>query len=552
LRRGLLSACALGVLGVALSSACAPDDKKAGLVLAVQTDMSIPKDVDTVEIDISLYGKTQFNRKFDVGETGLHIPATLTLLPPNEAHAPVTIRVLSYQNDTVRTLRRVVTTVPDNREALLRVPIQWLCEGQAEEVDGAVQSTCDEGSSCVTGSCATDEVDSAKLPDFDEAVVFGGATSDGKGVCFDTVPCIASKSMGAEEMGLNTDDCTVPLGGVDGAGGSEGGAPEKLNFALSSGEGEGICQKNVGCFIPLDHDEEIGWKVESSTVKLPEAVCEKVKAGDVRLVASTACVTKTADIPPCGPWSSVQGTTITVDLGSIPTMGLGGEGNGPLEPFTGCGDGALAASEACDDGNSFDGDGCSAVCAVEPWYLCSGAPSSCDLRPPGDLLSNAIELSSNVYSMLGAVGPNGAATPQDMYFKGTRFPGNAVQVEITASFAGQILVSDRATHCTAEECGDWFNAVDIVPDVPALIGVSMDTEDFVVRVVATESTTGTFTLLANQAESHCGDGVVDGTLGEECDDANEDYGDGCYPYDCFVEGDGWSCSGQPSVCFNIP
>ena len=31
-----------------------------------------------------------------------------------------------------------------------------------------------------------------------------------------------------------------------------------------------------------------------------------------------------------------------------------------------CGDGALGGAEACDDGNRIDGDGCSAVCTVEP------------------------------------------------------------------------------------------------------------------------------------------------------------------------------------------
>jgi cysteine-rich repeat protein len=34
--------------------------------------------------------------------------------------------------------------------------------------------------------------------------------------------------------------------------------------------------------------------------------------------------------------------------------------------FGSCGDGIVSAAEACDDGNTADGDGCSAVCAVEP------------------------------------------------------------------------------------------------------------------------------------------------------------------------------------------
>lgn len=44
---------------------------------------------------------------------------------------------------------------------------------------------------------------------------------------------------------------------------------------------------------------------------------------------------------------------------------------------TGCGDGVLGVAETCDDGGISDGDGCSAQCAIEPGYTCSGAPSSC-------------------------------------------------------------------------------------------------------------------------------------------------------------------------------
>jgi cysteine-rich repeat protein len=42
---------------------------------------------------------------------------------------------------------------------------------------------------------------------------------------------------------------------------------------------------------------------------------------------------------------------------------------------TGCGDGVLGLAETCDDGGTIDGDGCSAQCAVEPGYSCTG--SSC-------------------------------------------------------------------------------------------------------------------------------------------------------------------------------
>jgi len=44
-----------------------------------------------------------------------------------------------------------------------------------------------------------------------------------------------------------------------------------------------------------------------------------------------------------------------------------------------CGNGYLETNEACDDANSYPGDGCSATCAIEEGWSCTGAsPSVCD------------------------------------------------------------------------------------------------------------------------------------------------------------------------------
>lgn len=59
--------------------------------------------------------------------------------------------------------------------------------------------------------------------------------------------------------------------------------------------------------------------------------------------------------------------------GSGGTAGNGGTGGAAAI----CGDGAIAGAEVCDDGNAVDGDGCSALCAVESGFDCNGAPSVC-------------------------------------------------------------------------------------------------------------------------------------------------------------------------------
>jgi cysteine-rich repeat protein len=42
-----------------------------------------------------------------------------------------------------------------------------------------------------------------------------------------------------------------------------------------------------------------------------------------------------------------------------------------------CNDSIVVAGEGCDDGNGTNGDGCSATCAIELGYACTGAPSVC-------------------------------------------------------------------------------------------------------------------------------------------------------------------------------
>ena len=56
-----------------------------------------------------------------------------------------------------------------------------------------------------------------------------------------------------------------------------------------------------------------------------------------------------------------------------------------------CGDGFVVATEACDDGNTANGDGCDASCAVESGWTCGGAPSKCENGSCGDGIIASVE-----------------------------------------------------------------------------------------------------------------------------------------------------------------
>jgi cysteine-rich repeat protein len=66
------------------------------------------------------------------------------------------------------------------------------------------------------------------------------------------------------------------------------------------------------------------------------------------------------------------------------------------DDFEKCGDGILQGNEQCDDGNNVDGDGCSAICTIEPpscgdGILDTGAGETCEVDPASGLWGDCRE-----------------------------------------------------------------------------------------------------------------------------------------------------------------
>jgi hypothetical protein len=326
-------------------SACTEETKtvtKGELILALQTDMELPKDVDKVRIRVASYGSTVFSNDYQVGPTELKIPATLGLLAnPDRPSAPVTIQVIGFQQGRPRVMRETVTTIPAERIATLRVPIEWLCDDSARMQNGEVESACPLEQTCMAGTCMASAVDSDDLPDFRPADIFGGGDGSGNGTCFDVAQCFAS----AATLSVDTGSCRATLPSDE----------PNLNIALKlPGTGDGICSGGV-CLVPLDGGEGGQWSRLGAgagtdqggvSVQLPQGVCERLQAGKIQaVIASKQCVTKTVRVPPCGAWSSSGGS------GSI--SGDGGGSNVP-DATTGSDSGGQIDAGPTDDGASID------------------------------------------------------------------------------------------------------------------------------------------------------------------------------------------------------
>ncbi|MEQ8273996.1 MAG: DUF4215 domain-containing protein [Deltaproteobacteria bacterium] len=260
-----------------------------------------------------------------------------------------------------------------------------------------------------------------------------------------------------------------------------------------------------------------------------------------------------------------------------------------------CGDGVVDLGEACDDGNNVAGDGCSAVCSVEPGFVCVGTPSQCTgalADPDGDGLTNAEEVA------LGT-DPHVADTDGDGIDDGDEVAGGAdaatydvgvdtdpldADTDNDGIIDGEEIVAGNDGYVTdpldSDTDGDGLLDGVETSAVPTASGSSASTGVFfagtdpgfapdadpTTQTDPTDADTDGGTAPdgledlnhngrvdagerdpldpSDDVPVTCGNGVID--VGELCDDANTANGDGCSNV-CVVE-PGWICVGEPSQC----
>ena len=290
----------LSALPLALAAlGCGGDDEKLGSVmLAITTDLYINKDVNRVDIVIQPeHGPLQstgFNLFPELD--GRFLPGTFAIVEGSTPGELVRVRVIARRVRAEGTITRVVreaaVRVPRQRTALLSMPVQWLCDGHVQQDGQLYRSDCEDGETCVAGTCQPDTIDETTLPDYQDEMVFGGGTATGGGSCFDTKECFEATTVPA----LDLDTCVLDTA-----------VSEDLNVALMLPQGgDGHCT-NSECWIPLDAAADGGWYgVDGGAhVQLPRAVCTHVRDGGASVHVSHDCTSKAALTPTCGPWTLV-------------------------------------------------------------------------------------------------------------------------------------------------------------------------------------------------------------------------------------------------------
>jgi hypothetical protein len=304
-----------------MTSCSAP--AKGSLLLAISTDMQAPKDVSTLSVFVTSDSAIKLDYLGRVLPAGgsLPLPATLAIVQPDNPDTSLFIRVTFFQGQKARVMRDIVTTVPRNRTALLRVPLGFLDDG---DVSGTLPAMYVPGSTAgggpvpdgdsnyspvdepgavllpkcsfadkktmLNGRCVDSTIDSSTLPDYSEDAVYGRrGARDGLPVsCFDVKKCFGSA---AAVTGLDTTHCTFPLpAGVDAA---------TFNLALAT-QDTGACIGTSPCFVPLASDPGgAGWYVSGGAVHLLAGVCLKMPTGAQLYQSVGTCPTQTLSDPVC-------------------------------------------------------------------------------------------------------------------------------------------------------------------------------------------------------------------------------------------------------------
>ena len=133
-----------------------------------------------------------------------------------------------------------------------------------------------------------------------------------------------------------------------------------------------------------------------------------------------------------------------------------------------CGDGILVGAEQCDDGNLTSADGCSALCAIEAGYSCTGQPSVCASlatatpTPTSTPASTSTALPSPTVTPLPTSTPTATVPPpivaapgsqtggsvvsdREFEISGVGTPRETVELSVDSVIVGSTQVNDEGT-----------------------------------------------------------------------------------------------------------
>ena len=159
-----------------------PKAPRSAIVVGIRTDLKVPGDLEAYRLEVSQNGITQFTGDFTVADhplpTSLTICATDALcngvvngdLSPGkivalDATAKLTVTLVGLVKNKATTIRIARTSLLADRVLALPLIMEDACRGQVDDKGAVVVSSCPADQSCVSGACASIDIDPSTLAD---------------------------------------------------------------------------------------------------------------------------------------------------------------------------------------------------------------------------------------------------------------------------------------------------------------------------------------------------------------------------------------------------
>ena len=145
----------LGLLALLLGSGGCSATDATQIVLVVDTDLSVPEEVETVQLEITGPGGMSETERVDLS-AGAPRPVTLGLRPAADVLGPIRIVASARKGGAAIIVRTITTSFIQDRSLLLQILLTGDCQGVS----------CAAEQSCAAGTCVPIALAPESLPSF--------------------------------------------------------------------------------------------------------------------------------------------------------------------------------------------------------------------------------------------------------------------------------------------------------------------------------------------------------------------------------------------------
>lgn len=145
---------------VAAGAGCSAE-KATQIVVAIATNLSVPKELDSVDLLLERKGQVKANLNYilDPNKPGFfELPATVAIHAGKDPSIPITITLSGKKGNAEVVTRKARLAFIEGRILLLKMDLLWSCVQQHKK--------CGTDQTCTDKGCVSMNVDPGKLPDY--------------------------------------------------------------------------------------------------------------------------------------------------------------------------------------------------------------------------------------------------------------------------------------------------------------------------------------------------------------------------------------------------